>query len=1802
MSINTDLSVDPYYDDYDETKQFNRILFRPARAVQARELTQLQTILQNQIERFGSNVYKEGTIINGVNLTSRSDINYVKLKDSSTFTDPTLYVPKADEDNIRYDLIGTSSGLRAEILSATPGFETQNPDLKTFYINYLNTGTDGQKFFTANEILRIEKITDIIEEGVVIRTEVETLSVNPVVANVDDQITGNSFGISCEEGVIYQKGHFIFVENQFIVVSKYTNAPSDISVGFIIDEFLRNSDEDSSLLDNASGFNNENAPGADRLQLVPRLAAFETGSEPEDFFTLIRFVDGEIFRLRDLTEFNVIGTEMARRTYEESGNYVVEGLGTRLEDTGSGVNVIVDPGKAYVFGREVRNISAKRLAIDPETAVQLKQDQVVGVTHEAHFSFSATDGSTLDDFLTDGTRYAMYNASSEVIGYCSISSFNAGKIYAYAIRKVEGKEADAVARIFNTPITSPSLVFPNEAVRIYSTGKSTLSSITNTKFVTRVRENASGGAVGNPITIEADTTTGSFPLSNNIIGVNSASQIKIPTSVTIGEAGNIEITFNENLGVDGWIYYNIQRSGLNSDSVIDAEGYVVSSLESNVVELGVPNVVKLLEVVDITNGEDLTAKFKLVNNQKDSYYDLSYLKVKGGETIDGVRTSLRVKFVYFKRTTTGANGYLTIDSYANVTRKNLIPRYEARDNIIYDLRNCFDFRPYATLPIGSAISPSLGASNPPRVNMSADIRISNSISIVPNSQIICDQSYYLARIDNVVVDEFGDFQLFKGSASDNPSVPELKRLYALSKVYVPGNLLSTSGTNPVKITDLSNKNYTMKDIGNIEKRIDRLNEAVSLSLLETQAKDFFVDDGTGSNRFKTGILVDACRDLTIASVLDPEFNASVDKTRTVITPSVFQFPIDMKVSTENGGLNFTQYEDIITIGNTGTNSTVLQQEFATQQRNCVTNYYNYAGRADIFPAFDVGYDNITNPAVNVEVDLSQSLLDLVDNIQTFIPLTREEEISRETEFEGIRSNRISIETIRNRVSTLTTSTTVNTQSVGNFVSDVALTPYVRSREVSIFVTGLRPGAQHYFFFEQRSVDRFVYPGVLIEGATFAARNVRKNGNAGEPVVADELGTVLAVFEIPEATFFTGVNTLEIADVSDYTSINSARTSYAKVAYRAYNFDIGRTELSATTRSVDFDVEDVITERVIQRAAPEPEPVPVPPVVAPEPVTVVPEPEPEPAPAPEPTLPTLPFIPQFFRRFRIDPIAQTFILRSSQVPGSNSAYISDIEVYFGKKSQTTGVTLEIREVINGYPSRTVVPFGRKHLTSSEVNEDSIRGTTGTRFIFDNPVKLNLEKEYCFVVIPDANSPDYLIWTAKVGGVDVNEGVAITNDWGDGVMFTSTNDSAWKSYQDEDIKFKINRYNFSTTESHVNFVPNNPEFFEIGSVVNTFRNDELVYKKISGDNTVIQKNMSKGDNFFILTSGVDTFDISDNQYVLLETITNKVLSRITSTTTPDGTTDTRYNLDTPWPYDDAPVTITAAVAGRVSLFNRFNPTYLHLYGSSATVTGNEVFQANDTITGSVSGASAVISGIVNKQVSYLQPQMLVDNTIKTSSKLELYSGYETVDLDREIDQKGNAYLLNKPRTINSLSNTIVDENLEVDFILRTSLSNNGVGATTPLLDAELSMLNVYEYNISDDSNRTSKYVSKEVVLEEGFEATGLKVLLSAYRPIGTMIDVYARLVYPTNIDVQTDWIELTNQYPNLYSNVSNTRDYREFEYNLPEGDEYSTFQVMIVMRHMTNDELDSTETIVGQEEVNRTASLFPHINDYRAISLL
>jgi hypothetical protein len=174
----------------------------------------------------------------------------------------------------------------------------------------------------------------------------------------------------------------------------------------------------------------------------------------------------------------------------------------------------------------------------------------------------------------------------------------------------------------------------------------------------------------------------------------------------------------------------------------------------------------------------------------------------------------------------------------------------------------------------------------------------------------------------------------------------------------------------------------------------------------------------------------------------------------------------------------------------------------------------------------------------------------------------------------------------------------------------------------------------------------------------------------------------------------------------------------------------------------------------------------------------------------------------------------------------------------------------------------------------------------------------------------------------------------------------------------------------------------------------------------------------------------------------------------------------------------------------------------------------------------------------------------------------------------------------------------------------MTNNGYRLVTPVVDNELSIMQVYEYGITDTEATSSKYVSKEVVLQSNMFAQGLKVIMGAYRPAGTVIDVFARFIYPWNTEQYSGWIQLKNRNPDFYSTTSNIRDYREYTYDLenefsddldeqgnPVPLEFTSFQIKIVLRHATDEEIN----ILDIYDAIRGTNLFPHVYDYRAIAL-
>ena len=122
-----------YRDDFRDSDNYHRILFNTGVGLQARELTQLQTILQKQIERFGNNIFKEGAVVKpgGVNINPQYE--FIKLDE----TDPSHVLPEVST-LVGKTVEGQSSGVIATIIEAVAA---GGGDPATLYVKYTNTSS-----------------------------------------------------------------------------------------------------------------------------------------------------------------------------------------------------------------------------------------------------------------------------------------------------------------------------------------------------------------------------------------------------------------------------------------------------------------------------------------------------------------------------------------------------------------------------------------------------------------------------------------------------------------------------------------------------------------------------------------------------------------------------------------------------------------------------------------------------------------------------------------------------------------------------------------------------------------------------------------------------------------------------------------------------------------------------------------------------------------------------------------------------------------------------------------------------------------------------------------------------------------------------------------------------------------------------------------------------------------------------------------------------------------------------------------------------------------------------------------------------------------------------------------------------------------------------------------------------------------------------------------------------------------------------------------------------------------------------
>lgn len=1733
MPINTNLNIAPYFDDFDVEKQFYKILFKPAYAIQARELTQLQSILQNQVEQFGDNIYQEGTIIKGCNFTNLNGLEFVRLTDKTGF-DVESYVSgpsTAIIDGVETDVdvvyeISNAAGLKANIIAATRGFETRPPDLNTFFINYLNTNGSIQRFQTGQALT----ITKYVYNGSVLVSALQEGGAGADAAlwqiNVTLQSTpvGKSFGIRSSAGVVFQKGHFLFTKDQTLIVSKYTDQPDDLSVGYEVKETLISSLQDNSLYDNANGSANENAPGADRLTMVPTLVVKDTAIADVDpvFFTLIRYQNGSAVTLRDVAQFNSIADEMAKRTYEESGNYVLENFKVDMDRRNNELTALVGKGTAYIKGFRVENSGKLDFAIDDVANTAIQPNQATTVDYGSYLNVVAISGTVDINYA----QVDLKNSVNGTIGKAYVKNLTPTRVYLMGVKMLLPNNFAEVVKIVGS--SGEITVVANDKIRdiskspvVFDTGTPYIKEFTD--MVIPVRAQQSVTVTNDEIEITAAVDEDFALDQSDILVVDTTNTVISTVSVTLTLNSSVmTIALDPGAAAGGaTVYYNKRLTNATPHPKTSVKPYIKVNYATATQKysLGFPDVYKIISVNTGPGGTDFTDSFKLHTNQNDHFYDRSYMEFIQGRPAPANGQQLVVELAVYQRNTSQGEHFFNINSYpidddtailpAGFVRSSDIDTYTGSNGNLYQLRNCFDFRPYADKDaVVDYTDVSQGAAGVVTASVQSAAPTFTGTFLVPalNSAITSDVESYLSRVDAIVFDSYGSSQIIKGEESQNPITPKVgSDQLIVSTVFVPGypalsqKEASDQGkfSSAVQVKSVGTPNYTMRDIEKIEKRIEGLEYYISLNQLEQSSENLMILDENGLSRFKNGYIVDPMNDARIANTDDPSYKAAIHFDKKILTPALSTFPLDLKYSSATGASIFPDTNNA-EVGSLSRNANVklIGQPYATNFRNCVSNFWKYDGNAQISPSHDMAHDTIENP-VPLEIDLAGVFQDL----QEAMPITG-------TSWDGPITNGPSTSVTSGRTTTTITprsqagtvsSLTVNDgglDQVGDFVTNVQFQPFMRSRDVKVFISGLRPETQHYFFFDGVNVNASVSPG---SPAAMDARDVQKVGDYGAAVSTDSNGILRAVFRIPSGQFYVGDRVFTAVDVNQYSSIESASTSKGEITYHAYNITQNKTTIA--TRMPEFGTEETATSRNLAAR-----------------------------------------MTQVVRRG--DPLAQTFFIKSGMGRGSNSIFVSKVDLFFKRKSDINGVSITIREVVNGYPSNIILPFSKTHLSPSEVSV-SDDASAVTEVTFDAPIRMDVEKEYAVVIQPDANDPNYLHFTSKVGGDDLTagptQGQAVVMDWGDGVLFTSTNNRAWQSVQDEDIKFNLYRHDFNAATGSISLTNDDHEFLTLSDWTGRFTPNEYAYKQIDVGYSV---SMVQNTNIITQSGNNFTSDYAAGDYILVINSGNtaKDIFRIVSVDSA-----TQMTTDKPCSFNGATSSGIPIVAGIISHYNKYTANIIHLKQSSSIMT--KKFVAGDTLTGLDSTTTGTIGTVDNINLSYIQPLIQKTNdSVTTTSISGTFTDPANVVNSYNMPMKfgDNNFFTQKGVVIYSKSNNFVNPK---PFTINVGMTNASNATSTPIVDLELSTLLAYQFKVTDTAATTSKYISKTVELAEDLDAEDLNLYLTGYRPAGTDIKVYIRPQHAQDSSAEDtiDWIELeVIEGAQTFSSSSNLEDYREYRY--------------------------------------------------------
>lgn len=1074
----------PYFDDFDEEKGFMQILFRPSFPVQTRELNQLQTILQNQIGILGDSFFEDGSRVFGGETQFNTETAFVKLKNPLS-------------RSYKGDYIGAtvSNGtLTAKIVH----IESENGvDPETIYVVYEGNDTVDYTIetFGANQPLVITLLDSSVEQSAGSYV-LETASTSPV---------GVGTTVSISKGIFYLNSRFITVPSQTIVISKYSSiGNTSYSVGISAQEVLITPEDDTSLLDNASGSTNETAPGAHRFAVIGQFVLKENADSDKDFIETVRIENQQVVEQARSTELSVLNDILAKRTYDESGDYVVDeflldvrehlkdgdNLGINEAPTGDETKLvyILDPGRAYVRGYSVETIANTNLEADKARTTTSYEDVISSLQYEAYITVSSITGALpelfkniyLEDVATNTVGFAVVrNVRYVSAGVYNIEltgiRMNSGYSLADVVRAYSGTSTfDSTVTGYSVDSNNSSLVFELPYDNIQTATNVILSY--NTEFDGSIVN----GVGQNTINLTHPSDSFSADEADYVVAYVSGGTLQVANPISVTPIGtSVTITISDTPIPDGpaaSIICKMTRVNAvaRTKTSVTSAPYTAASAAS--VTLPHADVYEIVSV--ISGSSDIKDRYVLNSGQTDTTYEPSSITLNAGEVVPS--GNIVVTYKYFEH---GIGDFFVAQSY-DVDYSDIPTYNDSTGNQIF-LADAIDFRSKTTID-GIDVNSLITAN-----------------SFDANSQIIFNLSHYLPRIDKIALDTKGNFSVIKGIPAIKPDAPkDPQDAIVLYELDIPAYTFKTSDIN---IKKRQQRRYTMKDVGNLERRIENLEYLTTLNLLELDAAN-----RNFPNLFKTGFIVDNFETQLVADSSNlPELRCSFDLVAKECRPEIAFTNVNVEVES-NSGVSIVNGTAMLPYTETAVISQLLA---STTERIQPFIRYSFSGNLSLTPSTDTWFSTQFRPDIILDRGTLSEVI-LTNNSRGF---GNNWGFWRNS-WTGQPSQRVTFSQLTNV--TQLRDTVVNTSAI----------PFIRSRRIRFSATGLKPNTRVYPYFD--GVDVSAYCGTTAPN---------------QPLITSAAGTITnALFDIPNDStlrFRTGVRNFRLADNKD-NPVTEAVASYS----------------------------------------------------------------------------------------------------------------------------------------------------------------------------------------------------------------------------------------------------------------------------------------------------------------------------------------------------------------------------------------------------------------------------------------------------------------------------------------------------------------------------------------------------------------------------------------------------------------------------------------------------------------------------------